>query len=152
MNQHHDLIRHFEGCHLKAYLCPAGIPTIGYGHTRTVTLADARQGRMISREAAEALLALDLKPLETLVAPLGLAEHQAGALVSLGFNIGARALQGSSAWRAAAAGDHVKAAASILLWDKARVNGVLTVLPGLTRRRRAEARLYIEGRWMGDHQ
>ena len=36
-----DLISKFEGCYLKAYLCPAGVPTIGYGHTKGVTVGMA---------------------------------------------------------------------------------------------------------------
>ena len=79
----------------------------------------------------------------------GLPEHQVGALVSLAFNIGVRAAAGSTAVRKALAKDPVSAAAAILLWDKARVNGVLKPLAGLTRRRRAEANLYLNGTWSG---
>ena len=35
-----DLIKHFEGCELKAYKCPAGVWTIGYGHTKGVQEGD----------------------------------------------------------------------------------------------------------------
>ena len=35
-----DLIKHFEGCELKAYKCPAGVWTIGYGHTKDVQPGD----------------------------------------------------------------------------------------------------------------
>lgn len=50
-----DLVKHFEGLSLDAYLCLAGIPTIGYGHTAGVTL-----GQSITAERAEALLSRDL--------------------------------------------------------------------------------------------
>lgn len=149
-----DLIAHFEGCHLEAYLCPAGIPTIGYGHTKTVSAEDVSNRFAIGRAFAEDLLVRDYiehrTALLTACAGLsGLPAYQAGALVSLAFNIGVRAAAGSTAVRKALAGDHVGAAAAILLWDKARVNGVLTPLAGLTRRRRAEANLFLTGKWSG---
>ena len=43
-----DIIKKYEGLRLKAYLCPAGIPTIGYGHTKGVVL-----GQVCTKEEAE---------------------------------------------------------------------------------------------------
>ena len=51
-----DLVKHFEGLHLKAYLCPVGVPTVGYGHTGP----DVRLGMTITKAQAEQLLAADL--------------------------------------------------------------------------------------------
>jgi len=148
-----DLIAHFEGCHLKAYLCPAGIPTIGYGSTKGVTAKDVTNGRTITRSEAEDQLVRDYvahrdRLLSAQPALSKLPAHQLGALVSLAFNVGVGAAAGSTAVRKAIAGDTTGAAAALLLWDKATVNGKKVVLPGLTRRRRAEARLFLLGQWV----
>ena len=50
-----ELIKHFEGCELKAYLCPAGVWTIGYGHTKGV-----KEGDVITAEEADAMLLAEL--------------------------------------------------------------------------------------------
>ena len=52
--KHHTLIKHFEGCRLTAYLCPAGIPTIGWGHTgKDVTLAHVGLKTTITQAEAD---------------------------------------------------------------------------------------------------
>jgi lysozyme len=51
-----ELIRHFEGCRFDAYKCPAGVWTIGYGHT-----ANVKEGDSVDQEAAEAFLIEDLE-------------------------------------------------------------------------------------------
>jgi lysozyme len=136
-----DLIKSFEGCELRAYVCPAGVLTIGYGHTGP----DVRSGQRISEEQAEQLLRDDLGRFED-----GVAKHagkasqgQFDAMVSLCFNIGIRAFAGSTVCKRHRTGDHARAADAFLMWNKGRVRGRLTVLPGLTRRRAAERRLYL---------
>ena len=54
-----ELMKSFEGCRLTAYLCPAGVWTIGYGHT-----AGVKKGQTISQNQADAYLASDLKKYE----------------------------------------------------------------------------------------
>lgn len=54
-----SLIKQFEGCKLKAYRCPAGVPTIGYGHTKGV-----KMGQAITQEQAEEYLREDLEKYE----------------------------------------------------------------------------------------
>ena len=137
-----QIIKAAEGCELKAYLCPANIPTIGYGHTKTVTLADVKRGKPITQNEADRLLALDLAEFEKGVARLvkvPLTDNQFGALVSFAFNVGLGALSSSTLLK------KINGRASIteigkswLQWDKARVKGVLTPLRGLTIRRQAE--------------
>ena len=81
-----DLIKHFEGCYLDAYLCPAGVWTIGYGHTKGV-----KEGDTIDQEAAEAYLIEDLEEFEGYVASLvetKLKQHQFDAIVAWTFNLG----------------------------------------------------------------
>lgn len=69
--------------------------------------------------------------------------NELGALVSLAYNIGVDALAGSTVLRRHNAGDREGAAHAFAMWNKARVNGRLRVLPGLVKRRAAEAALYL---------
>lgn len=142
-----SLIKEFEGFKGKAYLCPAGVPTIGYGTTRGVTRDDVTRGRTITRAQAEKLLMADLQDFEdgvdaALVQPP--TQHQFDACVSMAYNIGVAGFRGSSVARAHNRGDFQAAARAFALWNKATVNGKKQELPGLTRRRAAEAALYLE--------
>lgn len=127
---------------LKAYLCPAGVWTIGWGRIdgvkpgMTCTAAEADEwlcDDLIGRTArVQAMLTAYAAP------------NALGALVSLAYNIGDGGLKGSTVLRAHNAGDMQAASRAFSLWNKARVRGVLTVLPGLTSRRAAESALYLE--------
>ena len=142
-----DLIKEFEGLKLKAYFCPAGVPTIGYGHTKTVTAQDVRSGRTITEAEAERLLKQDLKEFESGVLQACTNtpnENQFSAMVSLAFNIGIAGFRRSSVLRNHNANDDDAAARSFGLWNKATVNGKKVELRGLTRRRAAEAALYLK--------
>lgn len=89
------VIKHFEGCELTAYLCPAGIPTIGYGHTGE----DVKLGDTITQAQADELLAKDVQRFENAVfnaVRFGLRQHEFDALVSFAFNVGVTAFKGSS--------------------------------------------------------
>lgn len=137
-----DLVKRFEGCRLEAYLCPADIWTIGYGHTGD----DVYPGLTITEEQADALLRKDMQHFETAVARLIMVPINANefsALVSLTFNIGEGNFSHSSCLRFLNQGDRMEAANRIELWNKARVNGQLTVLEGLVRRRAAEKALFL---------
>ncbi len=130
------LIRTFEGLALKPYRCPAGRWTIGYGHTET-----ALPGQRISAEHAEALLRSDLVTFERGVATLvkvPLNDNQFAALVCFTFNIGLSAFTRSTLLRKLNAGRYDTVSAELLRW--CRVSGV--ELPGLLRRRHAEAVLW----------
>lgn len=130
------LIKEFEGLKLKAYLCPAQVWTIGYGSTG----AHVREGMVITEARAEELLREDLERFERGVeaAVPGLSQERFDACVSLAFNIGEAAFARSTVAREAKAGDHAGAANAFGMWVKA---GGKT-LPGLVRRRAAEAALY----------
>lgn len=135
------LIAEAEGCRLKAYRCPAGVPTIGWGETDGVQMGDS-----CTQEQADRWLLEDLQERTRAVQALCTrvpARNELGALVSLAYNIGTGALAKSTALRRHNAGQHEAAARAIELWDKARVNGVLTTLPGLTARRARERALYL---------
>lgn len=131
-----DLIKSFEGCKLTSYLCPANVWTIGYGSTGPTV----KRGMTITQQEADRLLADDLTRFEhgvERVAP-HTTDNQFDALVSFAFNLGVRALEGSTLLRLHNARDHAGAKAQFGRWNKAGGR----VLAGLTRRRAAEAALY----------
>ena len=130
------LIRQFEGLRLSAYLCPAGIATIGYGSTAGVKL-----GRTITAERAEELLREDVRQFETAVSRLvkvPLTQGQFDALTSFAFNLGAKALEKSTLLRLLNAGDYPGAAAQFDRWVYASGKK----LSGLVKRRAAERALF----------
>lgn len=134
-----DFIEAWEGCKLVAYKCPAGIWTIGVGHTKDVTEHDE-----ITYEQARELLRQDVEEVKRGLATfvnVHVTEGQFVALVSLAFNVGVSYVvhQCPKLMRALNAGDVETAAHEFLDIDKA--NGVR--LPGLTRRRQSEARLFL---------
>ncbi|MEG5173271.1 lysozyme [Microcoleus sp. B3-D7] len=137
-----DLIKQFEDCQLEGYLCPAGIPTIGYGHTKTAEL-----GAIITEAEAEAMLKDDLKDAEAAVNQLvavPINENQFSALVSFVFNIGAGAFENSTLLAMLNAyASATTVAAQFLRWNKADGQE----LPGLTRRRHAEQALFLGKDW-----
>ena len=131
-----DLIKQFEGLYLKAYRCPAGVPTIGYGHTAGVAM-----GQTITQQQADDYLRRDVRQFERAVSRLvrvPLTQGQFDALVSFAFNLGEGALAQSTLLRLLNAGDYSGAAAQFDRWNKAGGR----VLPGLVRRRAAERALF----------
>ena len=138
-----ELIKSFEGLRLKAYKCPAGIYTIGFGHTSAAGNPQVRPGLTITADDAGDILVADLLKYE--MAVVGSLdkfanENQFAAMVSLCYNIGPGNFKKSSVVRYFNAGMPAKAADAFLLWNKA--NG--KVLPGLTRRRKAERELFLK--------
>lgn len=133
-----DLIKEFEGFRSKAYRCPAGVWTIGFGHT-----AGVKPGMTVTREQAEAMLRKDLKIYEKHVAEaLGdtkTSQGQWDALVSFCYNAGPGNLRKSSMLRLHKQGKFKAAAEAFMAWTK----GGGRVLPGLVRRRKAERLLYL---------
>ena len=133
------LIRRFEGLRLRAYRCPAGVWTIGYGHSGP----DVAEGLTIDRAKAEALLRADLLRFEEGVARSAApcTQGQFDALVSFAFNLGLGALRSSTLLKLHRIGQHKLAAAEFGRW----VHAGGRALPGLATRRAAEAQLYREG-------
>lgn len=134
------LCKQFEGFKGKPYLCPAGIPTIGYGSTyysdgRKVTLNDSP----ISEEAAAALLLHELQhtylPGVLRNCPiLGTDVKKCNAIVDFAYNLGVGRLQTSTLRRKINQQDWAGAKDQLMLWTK----GGGRVLPGLLKRRTAE--------------
>lgn len=134
------LIKKYEGCRLTAYKCPAGVWTIGYGHTEGV-----QEGDEIIQAEADALLQLDASSAMGSVDQLvrvPLKQCQADALASFVFNLGHGALKSSTLLRKLNAGDYEGASHEITRWDKATVKGQLVQVRGLTLRRSAEQYLF----------
>lgn len=130
-----DLIKRHEGLRLAAYLCPAGVPTIGYGHTKGVKL-----GQVITEAEAEQLLQEDLKTSEREIAGLNVNQNQFDALVSFVFNVGAGNFRSSTLLRRVRFNpDDRDIENQFRRWVYA--NG--RVLPGLVRRRNDESKLYF---------
>ena len=133
------LIRKFEGCRLKAYQCPAGVWTIGYGWTHGV-----KPGDHWTQAHAEEMLIKGLDQYENAVqSAIGMHKttaNQFSAFVSICYNIGVGNFVKSSMLRHHKAGDYEKAADAFLLWNKAGGK----VLNGLIKRRQAERLLYLE--------
>jgi len=135
-----ELIRGFEGCRLTSYLCPSGIPTIGYGSTKGVklgvTITQSEADRLLQEDLAEAGGAIARWAADNHVA---VNENEYAALVSLAFNIGAYAFANSTVARLLAKGDRLGAAKAFEMW----VKGDGEVLLGLVARRSAEKQLFL---------
>lgn len=131
------LIKEHEGLRLDAYRCPAKVWTIGYGSTGP----HVRAGLRIDATQAEALLLEDVARFEDGVARIAGActQGQYDALVCFAFNLGLGALMSSTLLKKHKAGDHRAAAAEFARWVSAGGRR----LPGLVRRRAAEAELYL---------
>ncbi len=139
-----SIVAEFEGCRLNAYKCPAGVWTIGYGHTGR----DVVEGMTITPAEALTLLADDLKKHAALMASelagLNLPAQKFEALISLSYNIGSLKAKAPTLLRKVRnnpADPSIRE--EFMRHVNARVNGKLQPLPGLVRRRKREADLYF---------
>lgn len=138
------LLHHFEQCRLTAYRDAVGVPTIGWGMTYYPDGERVQMGDRITQAQADEMFATLLErdfagPVRNAVAGVPTTPAQFGAMAALTYNIGVRGFTGSTVLRRHRAGapdDEITAA--FLMWNKAGGR----VLPGLTRRRNAEAALY----------
>jgi lysozyme len=137
------LCKQFEGYKGKPYLCPAGIPTIGYGSTyyadgRKVALTDSPMSEpdatvLLLQELHHTYLPAVLRHCPVLLTD----EKKCNAIVDFAYNLGTGRLQTSTLKRKINANDWEGAKEQLLLWTK----GGGRVLPGLLKRRTAECRL-----------
>jgi GH24 family phage-related lysozyme (muramidase) len=137
------LMHHFEGCRLKAYLCPAKVWTIGWGNTRYEDGRPVRQGDQITQSRANELfqhkLRTEFEPgVIRAIGDVPTTPAQFGAMVALAYNIGVGAFSRSRVASNHRAGRYEAASVSFMSW----VRGGGKVLPGLVRRRQAERALY----------
>jgi lysozyme len=136
-----ELVKEFEGFRSKAYLDPTGLPTIGYG-TTLICKHKIQLGMEINELVGRLLLQVDLETSELEVRRIVhavLNPNQFDALTSFHYNTGG--LFQSTLLRVINSGGKVTENL-FTMWNKARVNGVLVELPGLTARRKAEFTLY----------
>ena len=131
------LIKQFEGCRLKPYLCPAGVWTCGWGSTGQ----DVIPGRTWTQEYADRRMEADAEKFAK--GTLSLCSQLAGkdlcAIADFAYNLGVKALEGSTLLKKLNAGDFAGAAAEFPKWNKAGGK----VLPGLVKRREAERTLFL---------
>ena len=132
-----SLIKHFEGCELKAYRCAANVLTIGYGSTKGVT-----EDMEITQEGAEELLQEEMHEYEGYIndmVKVPLEQHQFDAMVSWVFNLGSGNLSSSTLLKKLNNSEYDEVPEQIKRWNKAGGK----VLEGLVRRREAEALLFF---------
>lgn len=135
-----DFIEQWEGFRETAYLCPAGVLTIGFGHTGP----DVKEGQVVTYKEAYDMLLEDLKRYASGLAAwvnVKVTDGQYIALLSLAFNVGVGAVAKSTLLRLLNAGDIEAAGDEFLKWTYADGRE----LPGLVRRRRDERKLFLEG-------
>lgn len=136
-----EAIKEFEGFRSSAYKCPAGVLTIGYGHT-----GDVKKGQKITREEAEKLLKRDLISYEAFVEKLNVTckQEKFDALVDFAYNLGTSALQNSTLLkkiRQCRSDDEIRE--EFMKWVYATVGGKKRKLDGLVTRRKWEADRYF---------
>lgn len=139
-----NLIKKYEGFYADAYLCPAGVPTIGYGSTMWADGRKIKLGEKISLENAEKLLMWEINNKALHIQSLNLNQNQFDAIMSFVYNLGLGALLKSTLYKKARIDRNDPTIRDeFMKWNKARKNGVLVPLRGLTARRKAEADLYF---------
>lgn len=132
-----DFIKKHEALRLKAYKCPGGKWTIGWGHT-----GDVKEGDCINEHQAEAILDVDIDTCERALAKLldvPVTQSQYDALISFVFNLGEAALARSTLLKKLNAGDERGAAAEFMKWRYAAGK----VMPGLVKRRAEERTMFL---------
>ena len=132
-----ELIKQFEGCKLTAYLCPAKVLTIGYGHTHNV-----KKGQIITQLEADNLLKEDLTTFEKGITTLvrsNINQNQFDALVSFAFNLGLANFKSSTLLKKVNANPNDTTIKNeFSKWNK----GGGKILAGLIKRRESEAELF----------
>lgn len=133
-------IKAWEGCRLTAYRCPAGVWTVGYGHTGS----DVIPGKRITQAEADALFEADIRKfadsVDTTLKGARVNNNQFDALVSLAYNIGIGAFAKSTLLtKVLADPGNSGIRAEFARW----IRGGGKVLPGLVKRRTAEADHYF---------
>jgi len=135
------LIKKFEGCELEAYVCAAGVWTIGYGSTKGI-----KEGDSISQEEADNLLLHEMDEYEGYIndyVTVDLDQNQFDSLVSWVFNLGPANLKASTMLKVLNNKEYEEVPNQMKRWNKAKGK----VLEGLIRRREAEALLFQDKEW-----
>jgi RHS repeat-associated protein len=134
----------YEGFSATLYKDVAGYETIGYGHL----IKSGESFGTLTRDAAQLLLKEDASFAGDAVnnyVNVNLSQCQFDALASFTFNVGADAFSKSSLLKNVNLENSLSIEKSFLKWNKAKINGVLTPLEGLTNRRKSEANIFLNG-------
>ena len=155
INEGVKLIQEFEGCHLEAYLCPAGVPTIGWGNTRHIDGKPVKLGDKVTGIEADMMLRREI---DRIIEKLRIIPHwnemsagQQSALISFGYNLGASfyGAQGfETITKRLREKDWAKVPDALLLYR----NPGSKFEAGLKRRREAEGRLWLQGMGLPEAQ
>ena len=135
------LIKYFEFCELEAYMCPAGVWTIGYGHTK-----DVKEGARINKDEANHLLLEEMQEYEKYIndmVEVDLNQSQYDSLCAWIYNLGPTNFGNSTLLKVLNEGKYDEVPQQIKRWNKAGGE----VLNGLIRRREAEALLFQGKEW-----
>lgn len=133
-----ELIKQFEGIRLKAYLDSTGIPTIGYGHTKNVKIGDTCTQAQAEQYLSDDISRIACPTVNKYNSVYNFSQNEYDALCVFAFNIGS--IDGLTADGTRSIGT---IANMILEYNKAKVNGVLSPVTGLTKRRQAEHDLFV---------
>lgn len=140
-----NLIKMYEGYKAKAYLCPAGVVTIGFGSTMYQDGKKINIGDTINEDQGNQLLMWELKNKSIPLQGLNLNQNQFDSCLSFIYNLGVGAFAKSTLKKKILINPNDPTIKDeFMKWNKARVGGQLMVLKGLTRRRVAEAELYFK--------
>lgn len=147
INQLAEILLEFEGECLKPYRCSAGVPTIGVGATtypdgRKVTMQDPAISQEESRDMLMEECGKYLRSVQKMLT-WEATQNQLVAMCSLSYNIGIEAFRKSTVLRTHNEGNFLAASRAFGLWNKAKVNGKLQEVRGLTSRRATESALYL---------
>lgn len=143
-----DIISKFEGIKFKAYPDSGEVWTIGYGSTfNPITGQKVKEGDVITKDNAIKFLKYDIAQRQNALKKMirvPVTNNQLSALTSLAYNIGLEKFRISSILRLLNdKAPLLQVADRFLLYNKGKVKGVLTVLPGLVRRRKEERDLFL---------
>jgi lysozyme len=139
----YDLIKQYEGCKLEAYLCPAGIPSIGYGNTFYADGKPVKMSDKITQAQADALLPLIVTKFAIEVnqkVKVDVNQNQLDALVCFTYNVGIGNFEQSTLLKLLNKGAS-KGVVSLEFAKWNKVKGV--IVKGLAKRRAAEATLFV---------
>jgi lysozyme len=138
-----SIIKKYEGLKLEAYICPAAVPTIGFGSTFYPDGRRVKLGDKITLQEAESILLHDIKRFEKEVrnaVKIEITNNQLSALISFVYNVGASAFRKSTLLRKVNANPtDLTIHNEFMRWTRAGGK----VLPGLVKRRAEESKLYF---------
>jgi lysozyme len=138
-----SIIKKYEGLKLEAYICPANVPTIGFGSTFYPDGRRVKLGDKITLQEAESILLHDIKRFEKEVrnaVKIEITDNQLSALISFTYNVGASAFRKSTLLKKVNANPtDITIHNEFMRWTRAGGK----VLPGLVKRRAEESKLYF---------